>query len=152
MCSIGVGCSDKQDDMGEEIINPSFILTDLVITVDGSEIASTSLSGFEIEKDLGIFSYEDSGGKEGQWNLNEEGTELSISYDDVALSLPVITQTEETLTVEMASVDLDKSDFTGLEQKILLIANQSILQDGGDGLNEYMTNGSDLKILFNITY
>lgn len=147
--SIASGCSDSE--MGGGVTNTSFTLTDLVVTVDGSEVVSTSLSGFEVEKDLGIFSYEDSGGKEGQWNLNEEGTELSVTYDDLTLSFPA-TQTEEKLIVEMATVDLGKSDFSELEQKILLIANQRTIQEGGDSFTQYLLGGSELKILFNFTF
>lgn len=138
-------CSDG----GEENVT-AFALTDIEVRVDGVEIVGIPITGFDLQVEGAVFMYSESGPKEGQWTISDDGSSFSTTFGDEDFSFPIVTSSEEAYQLEMRKIDLTQGSFSQEEQQILLVANKNLLNDN-QHLGTYLEGASELTLIFTIT-
>jgi hypothetical protein len=149
MLSIALlGC--KGDDTGPGgAINGEWRLSSVSINVDGNVVTQIVPAGKKASFSGSNFTYTNNGQREGTYSLNEEETELSVTFESNTIIYPItsISNTEIVFTVK--SIDLSGNSFTVEEEQVFILANQS-LNLSGKNWESVSSNGQLATVNFTL--
>lgn len=127
-----LGCKD--DDVTEPTgaINGDWILSSVSINVDGSVVTQIVPVGKQATFSNTSFTYTNNGQQEGTYAINDEATQLTVTFESSSLIYPISAISANEIVFTVKSIDLSSNSFTADEEQVFILANQNLNLNGND--------------------
>lgn len=153
LCICGItllGCKKEEEPVPQGSINGDWELKSISINVDENKITEISQTGRLTSFSVYTFSYSNNGNQEGLYEVNEEETLLTVTFDSQSVSYPLTVFSDSEISFIIKSIDLTSDSFSDEETQVFLLANQQLNQTGGDW-ESVSSNGQSASVIFTLT-
>ena len=144
-----LGCKDDDETSAQGAINGNWSLSKISIKVDGNSVTQITPVSNQTTFSGSTFTYTNNGQREGTYSINEEETELEVSFESNSLTFPITSISETEVVFTIKSIDLNSNSFTAEEEQVFVLANQN-LNLTGSNWEAASSNGQIATVVFTL--